>query len=266
METLLVATLRRDLAKRQRANPALSMRGYARVIGVHPATLCGILNGTRVPSLKKLDGLLEPLNLSPLQRNRIKEDMKILRMSSKLKAVAAGFDRASEKETVLREELHFNIISEWEHYALLSLLQVKGFKSDMSWIARRLGISVPRAEYTLGNLIRANLVESTSQGDLQRTVARLTTVSEDNSAVLRAAHKEALAIASDKIDLVPVAERGFYSETVAIDPANLGIARKAVDEFLRRMCKILETGSCSEVYHLGVQFFPLTQKKDIRGI
>ena len=259
---LLVNRLKQDFARRQRANPALSLRGYARLLDLHPGTLSNILNGQRLPATKNVKSLLTKLELSPLEKDRIQKQLDQQRLAT---WIAAKTPESAATATVLDENLHYQIISEWEHFAILSLIHTKGFSSRTSWIAKRLGISELRAEYAINNLLNASLLTKTEKGALARTNEKLTTRSEINSSALRKSHKETLQIAGDKLDITPIGQRGYYSETFAIDPENIEIAKKTISEFLKKMSAILESGQQKEVYQLGVQLFPLTNSETPQG-
>ncbi len=165
---------------------------------------------------------------------------------------------------LLHENTHFSIISEWEHFAILSVLNLDGDRPDCEWIAKRLGISNPRAKNAVENLLSAQLVEQDEFGKITRTAKEICTTSEVFSPALRKSHKEHLELAASKIESVELGKRAFHTHTFAVNPACLGLAKEAIHCFLRELSEILECAPKKEVYQLGVQLFPLTNSESVQ--
>ncbi len=50
------------------------------------------------------------------------------------------------------------MIADWEHYAILDLVDTDGFRSDDAWIAEKLGLSLEQTRAALQRLFRLNLM------------------------------------------------------------------------------------------------------------
>ena len=61
-------------------------------------------------------------------------------------------------------DLNRKIMSEWEHYALLSFIRHKSFKYDFNSIAERFSSTPERMKHVLQNLINAGLIVETDKG------------------------------------------------------------------------------------------------------
>jgi uncharacterized protein (TIGR02147 family) len=87
--------------------------------------------------------------------------------------------------------------------------------------------------------------------------------SEDiESQALQESHSEALRIAAEKLERIPVGLRDFSSVTMAIDPKKLPEAKAIVREFQEKLYALLADGKKTEVYQFNFQLFPLTQKEN----
>src|SRR3989339_1330994 len=144
--------LKEVFTQRQKANAHYSLRAYARDLKVHPSTLSLILKEKRRLPLKNLKTVMTGLNLSPSKEGLFKESF--YRTKARLDDIKI---KEEYQDRYLLDEAHHDIISEWEHYAILSLIETKGFESQPEYIARKLEITVSRAEIVIENLIRANL-------------------------------------------------------------------------------------------------------------
>lgn len=49
----------------------------------------------------------------------------------------------------------FAIIADWYHFAILNLINTPGFKSDISWIAKRLGLFLYAVDGPVPDLFHA---------------------------------------------------------------------------------------------------------------
>ena len=58
---------------------------------------------------------------------------------------------------------------------------------------------------------------------------------------------------------VPTTERLFFGQTLAFDRTRLAEAQSLIVEFRARFHKLMEGGKADGVYHLAVQFLPLTR-------
>lgn len=114
--------LREEFARRQRANPAYSLRSFANRLGMQPPTLSVVLAGKRPLSMATAESLPEKLSFSPAEKKRFLTSVYLRKAPPAVKRSISKADAAK----VLQEELHFKIIAEWEHYALLTLVDTRG--------------------------------------------------------------------------------------------------------------------------------------------
>ncbi len=235
--------LESEFVRRKNANPRYSLRAYAKALAIPPGRLSEILSRKRNVSPQLLEKVAERLGLSPNE--------KIALLPQKIK---------SEDSYETLAEDNFSLIAEGAHIAFLCLMETKNFRSDLSWIAKRLGISTVEARAVALRLERLGLIQK-ERTKWKRTENGHKTTNDIPSAALRRSHKETLNLAIAALDSIPVEERDISSMTMAIDPTKLPLAKSLIREFRYRLADLLESGNQSEVYHLNVQLIPVTHKE-----
>jgi uncharacterized protein (TIGR02147 family) len=254
-EAYFRTALREELARRQRANPAYSLRAFAKQLGMQAPTLSAVLAGKRPLSAATAETLPEKLSFSPSEKKRF---LSSLYYRNAPAAIAQEIE-ASQSARILREELHFKIIAEWEHYAILTLAETKGFRADKKWITRRLGIAEARAQVALTHLMEAGLLSVDATGKARLHQINVNTSDDMASTALRQSHREALAMGADKLEKIPVEKRDFSSMTIAVSMNRMKEAKNLIRSFQKQLSELLEDGARTEVYQLCVQLYPLTE-------
>jgi uncharacterized protein (TIGR02147 family) len=226
-------------------NPRYSLRAFAGKLRVSPGALSGILSGKRKISRELAHRVARNLALGPHE----------------LDGLLAAFDAKSSPPSPDYARIsadQFKVIADWWHYGILSLLNTRSFREDPSWIARRLRIPAREAEAALERLLRLGMLERAPDGSLKRSKPRFETTDGVADASLRQFHAQELELAKRSLEEDPVEIRDITSMTVAIDPAKIEEARKAIRDFQDRICALVGTEPRTEVYKLCVQFFPIT--------
>lgn len=241
--------------KRQR-NPRYSLRAFAKQLDIDPSSLSKILSGKRKFPPHKLRLLAEMFFEN--DHDKITFFKKVLDEGTRRNA-----QRSSLKTFELTEKEHSNIIVDWEYFAVLNVIQLEDFTHELSWISKRLGISLERVEGVIEHLIESELVIQTAEGKLLRTKQNLRAAREMNSEALRIAHEQRLNLAINSLRHTPTADREFYSITVVTNPEKIQKAKKMIHKFSERLIDFFESDSNNtEVYQLGVHLFPLTVSRE----
>lgn len=226
-----------EFKRRKSTNAAYSLRSFSRAVKVSPGRLSEYLGGKRPLTQKMARKIALELGVLP-------------------KAAAAA--PAAQAYQPLESEV-FAAVADWQHFAILSLTETKGFRTDEKWIARRLGISPLEARDSIARLVRLGLAELRA-GKLVPTKKDLSTTHDIASAALRRSHAQSLSQAIATLEEVPVELRDITSITMAIDTRKLGLAKDAIKDFRRRLSLLLEAGEADEVYNLNIQLVPVTKK------
>ena len=252
--------IREDFSRRQRGNRAYSLRAYARDLAVHPSTLSLVILGKRPLPFKDSGKVVDGLSLGAKERTYFMESLGKKHASLDRIKLATFDDRV-----LLDEETYFQVIAEWEHYAVLTLMDCDGFAPSVDEITKRLSITKQRAGVVLENLVHFGLLKRTETGTLEKAQARVRTSEDVSSQALKASHRETLDISRKKLDELSVELRDFSSMMVAVDPERLPQAKVIIREFRQKMDELLKSGQRSEVYQLAIQFYPLTNPEKQRN-
>lgn len=218
-------------------------------------TVSHLLSKKRNPSVKFVGKLLLKLEATP------KEQEIILSSLNRKQSVAARKLKAFQNHNYQMIALDsFKLLADWYHYAILELTSVIGFKSDYSWIANQVGISVPEARQAVERLLRLELLEE-KNNKLVKTNAFVTNYDEGfTSSALKQLQRFVLNKALDAIDVVASEEKDITSMTMAIDEKKIPEAKKLIKKFRRELCEFLEDGEQTRVFNLGIQLYPISKK------
>lgn len=244
-QTILQNFMREQLLAHKSRNPNGSLRSFAKRVGIHASALSHILNGNRNITQKQLTKILNNLNIDPEKKKKL---------LGLLQPVAIK----SFKENIQLEAVAFKVISEWENYAVLSLINCSDFKFDLGWMALRLGISESKVKHCLDCLMQLKLV-SISEGNLTRTNLNISTSDETINLSIRKSHDENLKLASESLYRDSNSQRDFTCVTMAIAPNQIPLAKEMIRKFQDEISSVLESGDLTEVYRMSIQLFPLTK-------
>lgn len=251
--------IRSEFEGLQRRNPAFSMRAFAKKLQLSPSALSEIIGGKRKVSKKMAERILTRMCLDPKEQEAILstfENKNQTELDPSLIKVAAGKYKKSINFLKLNAD-QFSLISEWQHFALLSLMETFDFVSDTEWMAKRLGISITDLQKTLTRLIDLNLVTK-KYTKYFPTEAPLITTDNISDVAVRKSHYADLKLAEKTLDEVPVEDRDFTAITIAADKSKLPEARRMIREFQDSLTQFLEDGTKDEVYKMTFYMYPLS--------
>jgi uncharacterized protein (TIGR02147 family) len=253
-----IEKLQNTLAERKHKNKTYSLRAFARDLGIHPSSLSAILRKRRVFPKTYIAQVCQQLKLSPNEKRQFAQSIKSVQDWQ-----ALGDTEFLETKKTLEEHLHYRIITEWEYFALLTLIETSDFVASELWIARRLNLSLTRVRDILEHLEKLKFIKMHKGAIELNQTGGLTTTDDILSRALRKAHTIELELALSKIESIPTELRDFSSNFIAINPKNILKAKKHIREFRRNMEQLLEKGAKKEVYLLSIQLFPITEIKAI---
>jgi transcriptional regulator with XRE-family HTH domain len=240
--------LNEELQKRKSKNAGLSLRTFAKKIGISHSTLSQILSGKRTLTEKTLKQILAGLNLDSALEQRLLQAFE---------KNPACFMEVTDQSLMMTNA--------WYYDAILELTLVQGFQSDEEWIARQLNLSTEECRQAIANLIKTEAFIYGKNGELicnahktQKTAGPelVSSIAVINQIQAEFALKEHAAILGR-----PVEERSSLGLTIAIDPADLPKFRRAAWEFMTQVHELLdhEGANRKEVFRLQLGFFPLTE-------
>ncbi|MEK7692254.1 MAG: TIGR02147 family protein [Bdellovibrionota bacterium] len=255
----IIRILHEQFAELSAQRAGFSLRAFARLLGLNPTQLTETLNGKRPITRKIAVRVLERLGLDPEMGRLLVEALPAKQVRKK---IVPGSSAVLQYVQLSADE--FRMVSDWWHFAILSLAETRGFKSDPKWIAMRLGLQLRLATGAVERLVRLGLLVRQARGKLVPTGRQFTTGNDVPNAFIRRNHIQGLEQAREAIEQVPVELREFAASIVAVDPKLLPQAKERLRELRREMVALLESGEKQEVYRLSIQLYPLTQKKEDR--
>ncbi|MEQ1876042.1 MAG: TIGR02147 family protein [Bdellovibrionia bacterium] len=242
---MLVEHLRTELGKRCRKNPNYSLRAFARALKIDSSSLSAILNEKRRVSPKIAKKLLDELGVDQGMKQKIISSM-------------VGLEDAAPPapEFVELEMEKMRVIADWEHFAILALLETDECKHSVTWIANKLDIGTGTVLEALNRLEKTGLLKK-ENGKWLTTGASLSTATDVPEPALRRHHQQYIEKALFSLENHSVEERDITGITMAVDPRRLPEAKKMIRLFRRQLCKFLEGGTQDRVYRINLQLFPI---------
>jgi uncharacterized protein (TIGR02147 family) len=238
------------LEDRRKRNPAYSLRAFARSLQLPAASLSQIMLGKRPLTFKTALRIADRMDFSPKEKRQFLNGVVTEKIPS-------GNGSESSKYIELEAET-FAAISDWYHYAILSLGDIKPNICDAIWISKQLGISRKEASAAIQRLFKLGLIRKVGKG-FEQSTKPLDIQSGTYSAALRKYHRENLHLAERALEDEPIPFRDFNSITMAVDMEKIPEAKEAIRKFRDEISNILETGNKSRVYTLAIQLFPISK-------
>lgn len=244
--------IKENFSLKQRANPQYSLRAYAKYLGVHSSTLSQVLTGKRRLPIKNAAIVASKLNLGPTERTLFLESL------YQLKTSLDDIKIDQNDERFMIDESYAKVIAEWEHYAVITLFDVDGFKANADEISNRLAITKNRSEVVLNNLLTCGLVKRTDEGKLIKAHSKIRTTEDITSQALKESHLETLEMGKTKLEEIEVELRDFSTMTIAMDLKRMPEVKTIIREFRQKMSTLLREGKKRDVCQLAIQFYPIT--------
>lgn len=258
--------LHEEFARRRAQNNHYSLRAFATFLRIPSGRLSEILSNKRKLTPRLGHQIADRLAYTPEMRAKLLDCIRAER-SLKDKAAQPGNTNTVTSEIDNYQQISidsFYIISDWYHFAILSLIDTRDFQNDPKWISKRLGISLVDARTALDRLQRVHVIKL-ENGHYVKTSKNMTTGLDIASVAIRRYHWQMLYKTIAALDDVSVENRDITSTTMAIDPAKIPAVKKMIQQFHRQLCAFLEADKGTEVYALNVQLVPITAPKPKEG-
>ena len=247
---------------RKEKNPRFSLRAYANFLDINASSLSAIFKGKRSLPINSAHLICQKLKLEG-QKQVMFIDTIIQFRRDKLQASLNDkkirpLESRTDSNLVLSEDEYHEVITEWEFYAVLNLIKIKGFRLSGESVSSRLNITLERAEYVIDKLYLSELITKDEQGKITRTYDRVKTTTDIPSMALKLAHHNELSLAKEKLYSTPVEKRLFTSRTLPVNSSKLAEAKKYLVEVKENLSKLVDDNHSDEVYNLSINFFPLS--------
>ena len=245
-----IQILSSEFTERSRRNPRYSLRAFAKSLGISHTVLSLVMSGKRSLSRKAAMIVAENLDLGP------KKSAALISSTGKKAAphLLANTYNLIDLET-------FHLISDWVHYAILSLLEIPESHFEPKWMAKRLGINETQAKIAMSRLVDLDFVAN-ENGKWRQTGKPIKVENEVSTVSTKKFQRQLIEKSLESLDNDPIEKRDFSSTTMAIDPKHIPYAKERIRQFRRELCSELEVkGNPKEVYNLTVQIYPVTKEE-----
>lgn len=237
---------------KQSKNPKFSQRSFAKMLGISSGRLTEIFNGKAPITEKKARTIATKLKLTPedkLQFLTLVEN----EANSRLKCPT------NPKKLHRLNHDEFALISDWEYFALMSLIETSTFKSDKNWIAKKLEISPERLEVVFQTLLAENLIQINENKQISNTYRSMSTLTDIPSEVLKKSNKECILQGIDKMYAMGPELRDVTSITFPVDLNKIPKAKALIRKFKMKMTELMPKNATSEIYNLNIQLVPVSK-------
>ncbi len=238
--------------QRKRKNPRYSLRALARHLTMSPGELSEILRGLRPVTSKTALRIAKALDFSA------GETKFLVSLAEKERINEVSPLPASER---LASQT-FALASDWFCWALIALTETPDFSWNGKRIAKRLGVSETEVRIAIDKLKRAGILIEGSSGLVVKKEAIVFDEGIPSQAI-REYHRQILSKAEQALELQAASDREFSGITVAINASLVPVLKKEISNFLMELGERYGSGkNRSEVYHVEIAAFRLTQGKD----
>ncbi len=256
--------LNEEFEMRLNRNSAYSLRAFARDLGISHSSLSRVLTGEQGLSAEKTALIAKKLNFSQQESTRFKS---LVLAACARSPQAREWARLKLKETDTSEAQvsleYFRAISDWWHFAIIELTQVKDFQSDPKWISERLQIPLADTKEAIARLLKLELMEISPTGKLLKNVEFRATPSGTPDRSIKMNHQQILKKAEAALFEQSAEERDFSNITFAMNTETLAWAQKELKKFRRALTRRLAADQNKDrLYSLAIQLFALDKKWD----
>jgi uncharacterized protein (TIGR02147 family) len=255
--------LRAEFERREKHNHSYSLRAYARDLETIPSRLSEILSHKQGLSPEKANVFAKKLGLNPLETDFFVALVEREHGRSKLSREAAKirlkkFGHKDQKKISMEI---FKLISNWEHLAILELVQLNGARSDIPWISKRLDLTITQAKDCIERLLHVGLLIE-KNGKLKRVDDSIFVwPSQIPSAAIKNYHKGVITKSLNSLFTQSLEKREFSSIVMPIDSEKIPEAKKMIREFSFELNKFLtESKKKDRIYYYASQFFGVDQE------
>jgi uncharacterized protein (TIGR02147 family) len=256
------------LADRMARNPRYSMRAMAKQLGLSSTNLCEVLKGKRRFSAESAAKIGQRLELEESEqeyfnllvqldgsRNPALRESLLKRLSTLNPRAFKPFDLSLDV---------FRVIADWYHFAILEMTYLDE-ELNAKTVSERLGITRLEAELALERLLRLELLEESESGRYRKTQGELLAQSRTPNEALRKFSRQMLEKAIVAQETQGRDSRISATQTIPFASDALPEAEKIVEECMSKLVQLSKrTPDRTDVYHLGLHFFKLTQSKGKR--
>jgi uncharacterized protein (TIGR02147 family) len=253
--------LRRELERRCQVNSRYSLTAFAKDLGLVPSRLSEVFSEKQGLSREAAFKIALKIGLTDEETVIFCDLVEMEHARSAEKRALAKIrlqERSLDFEYSTVEEDSFHIVSDWYHFAIVQLTELRSFRRDPAWISSKLNISRAEAVGGLDRLFRTGILVE-EKGKVKARQEFIATTDNVPSEAIRSFHRQVLEKAASALGTQSPEDRNFSTNYMTIDKSDLPLAKDMLKKFRRKFSKQLDVGSKNKnsVYCLSMQFFAL---------
>lgn len=252
---------------RQKSQYGVSMRALASRLKISPSFFSRILSGKKpipYPLLLKFQKTLD-IDNEVFEVIRSTHASNYLDGFTPIKTKGLHEVKTQLADWNLSEKDTNKVLRNWFFLPILEFTTLKRFDGTTTSIAKSLNLGAETVNVALTELKNLGLIEQKENGLWSKTQKKIRWSSATSQESIRRFHMHMMDKA--KANLVLTSQDEFENRlitgiTLTVSPKKIKIAKKRLNEFLHDIANSLidEEDPSSEVYHLAIQFFPLSKK------
>ncbi len=254
--------LQDELAQRIKQNSMYSLRAFAKDLGIYPSRLSDVLNGRYGLSRGAAIKIAQKLKYTHEEIACFCDLVDSYHARSKLEKSLAKKRLEQYQEKQQYNELsfdYFTIIKDWYHFAIVELTYLENFKSDITWIAKKLNLEKHLVEDAIERLFKVEMLENVN-GQFKAVEDFTATTQDIPNKSLRYFHLQLMQKAQKAIEEQNVENRDVSAIVMAINKEKIKEAKQMIKSFRRDFDQFLcKDKNKNAVYSLGIQFYELTE-------
>lgn len=255
-----------SLAARKKVEPGFSIRSFARSMGLKSHTLLiMLLQGKRPLRVKHAEFLSKGLKLNSQERLYLQALIQFESANTEeerdlCKLWMADLNPGYADQRI-REIEDMRIVSHWVHTAILAFADLESFSGTAEEVTERLGgkVSLHEVRAAIERLLLAGLLIREDSGKLRGTGEIITTKNDKLVPAGRTYQAQTCELAKTALETQPLLSREFFSFSIAIDRAQIPLAKELIRKFRAQFYQAMCNSSGNDVYQMNLHFFELTK-------
>jgi uncharacterized protein (TIGR02147 family) len=251
--------LREEFNLRKGRNASFSLRSYSRYLGLGPTLIADILADRKKLPREKVFTVAEKLALSD---DRLSDFICSVNRDH-VDLAKVGAMKLKNDFILINEESLKDMFSDIDYHVLLCLTRIKDFKSDYTWIAKKMNINPEKVEIMIQKLQGHGFVDIL-EGDIVCLIPNYETTNGIAQPDIRRIHHAFLKLAQEKIETVDLKDRLYNLQFMHLNKARLPEAKKLLIEFRQKLAQLMEGVDSDEVYTVALQLIPMTSLGEVK--
>lgn len=259
--------LRDASARLKRQSPGMSLRAVAGRLNVTPSYWSKVLNGKKPITDTLLPQIIKVLRLDSQQIAHLQRAILEAIDTNQLAPVTGMRTIEKDERSPIEDYKDINrsdlwIFSDWYYSPILNVITLTNLEPTSVAIAQFLGLPLSEVERAISRLESAGFVKGDESGHYSRTSLKIRFPADRSFKEMRQFHRLMLQRAQAELartDVDSSFQKRLISSVCFSGPSKkLAEARLLIEEAMFKVANLMaDEPQSDEVYHLGVQLFPL---------